>query len=139
MIQLLEEKKLKKSDFIVTENYHIRLQENTAKMLIDRIKANFNCRSLYKKRNSTYDTILQDNVQQLANYLLDKSKKLEFDIPVVRISRNVDLEIRETLLSISPDQRKELGINKSTLWYIQKNLRDGKRIQIYDKVQTKMK
>jgi hypothetical protein len=27
-----------------------------------------------------------------------------------------------------PEQRKELGINKSTLWYIRKNLREGKKI-----------
>ncbi|MEM0106857.1 MAG: CRISPR-associated endonuclease Cas1, partial [Candidatus Micrarchaeaceae archaeon] len=31
VIQLLEEKKLKKTDFIVTENYNIRLRENTVK------------------------------------------------------------------------------------------------------------
>jgi CRISP-associated protein Cas1 len=34
VIELLEEKKLKKSDFIVTENYHIRLKEQTSNMLI---------------------------------------------------------------------------------------------------------
>lgn len=38
VIELLEEKKLKKNDFIVTENYHIRLRENTAKLLIEKIK-----------------------------------------------------------------------------------------------------
>ena len=32
--QLLEEKKLKKADFIVTESYNIRLRENTAKALM---------------------------------------------------------------------------------------------------------
>jgi len=35
VIQLLEEKKIKNSDFIITENYHTRLGENIAKMLID--------------------------------------------------------------------------------------------------------
>ena len=42
MIQLLEERKLKKSDFIVTENYNIRLRESTAKALIEKIRLNFN-------------------------------------------------------------------------------------------------
>ncbi len=38
VIQLLEEKKLKKSDFIVTENYNIRLRESTAKALIEKVR-----------------------------------------------------------------------------------------------------
>jgi len=42
VIQLLEEKKIKKSDFIITENYHTRLGENVAKMLIGKINSNFN-------------------------------------------------------------------------------------------------
>ncbi|MGH2611949.1 MAG: hypothetical protein ACRDFB_02740 [Rhabdochlamydiaceae bacterium] len=42
MIQLLDENRLSKSDFIVTENYHIRLREQTARLLIEKIKSNFN-------------------------------------------------------------------------------------------------
>jgi hypothetical protein len=29
-----------------------------------------------------------------------------------------------------PEQRKELGINKSRLWYIRKNLREGKKVKL---------
>jgi CRISPR-associated protein Cas1 len=39
---------------------------------------------------------------------------------------------------MTPEQRKELRINKSTLWYIQKNLRDGKKVKLYDKVRGKI-
>lgn len=39
-MQLLEEKKLKKSDYIVTENYHLRLKPATAEMLIEKIRLN---------------------------------------------------------------------------------------------------
>ena len=41
MIQLLEEKKIKKVDFIITENYHTRLGEDAAKLLIEKIKFKF--------------------------------------------------------------------------------------------------
>lgn len=30
------------------------------------------------------------------------------------------------------------GFNKSTLWYIQKNIRDGKKIELYVKVKLKV-
>jgi len=36
------------------------------------------------------------------------------------------------------DERKQLGINKSTLLYVQKNLKEGKTISMYDKVLSKI-
>ncbi len=39
---------------------------------------------------------------------------------------------------MTPEQRKELGINKSTLWYIQKNLREGKKVKLYYEVKAKI-
>lgn len=47
VIQLLEEKKTKKSDFIITENYHTRLGEDIAKLLIEKINSNFNILLIY--------------------------------------------------------------------------------------------
>jgi len=66
VIQLLEEKKIKKSDFIITENYHTRLGEDVAKLLIEKINSNFNAKYNYKNGKSySYQIILQDNLQQL--------------------------------------------------------------------------
>jgi CRISPR-associated protein Cas1 len=42
VLQLLEEKKLNKAKFIVTENSHLRVKPATAKMLLERISLNFN-------------------------------------------------------------------------------------------------
>ena len=39
---------------------------------------------------------------------------------------------------MTPEERKRLGINKSTLFYMKKNLQEGKSIKIYDKVLTKL-
>jgi len=39
---------------------------------------------------------------------------------------------------MTPEERKQLGINKSTLWYIKKNLKNNKSFKIYDKVLTKI-
>ncbi len=109
-----------------------------AKMLVDRIKANFNARTLYKGRNTTYDTILQDNVQQLAKYIQDKLKQLTFNIPIMQNYRNDDAEVRDYLLNITPEERRKLGINRNTLWYIKMNIREGKKIELYDKVKAQM-
>jgi hypothetical protein len=40
---------------------------------------------------------------------------------------------------MTPENRKKLGINKSTLFYMKKNIKDGKNIKIYDKIIKKIK
>ena len=138
VIQLLEYKKLKKSDFIITENYHTRLREKAAKLLIREIQSNFNCKMLYKNnKRYTYQNIMYDNVQSLANFITDK-KILEFGIPQIMIHRKDVLDVKERILNMTSEQRKSLGINKSTLWYMKKNMESGKKTKIYNKVLSKI-
>jgi len=37
-----------------------------------------------------------------------------------------------------PEKRKELKINKSTLWYQQKKIKEGKTIKVYSKTKVKI-
>ncbi len=138
VIKLLEEHKLKVSDWIVTDNYTYRLKEKTARMLINKIKETMNQRALYKESNCTYQNILFDNVRILAKYILSKQEKLKFNIPPIQIKRNDELPLRDRILSITPEQRKKLGIRKNTLWYMQKHIREGRKIKIYKKVMMKI-
>ncbi|WP_237265292.1 hypothetical protein [Thermoplasma sp. Kam2015] len=64
-----------------------------------------------------------ENVRELSRYILGKVKELEFRIPDIAMSRNDDIEMRNMVMSIDPDKRKELKINKSTLWYEQKKIK----------------
>lgn len=139
VIQVLEEDSLQKSDFIITENYHMRLRESGAKLLIEKIRLNFNHKVPYKGKHFAYQNILFDNIQQLANFISDKSKRMEFVVPKMEINRDDTILLRQKLLSMTPEQRKKLGINKSTLWYIKKNLQSKDKIKIYDKVLDKVR
>ena len=80
VIELLETR-LKKSDFIVTENYHIRLRPRTVRLMIEKIKDNFNKRYQFKSKQYTLDNILYENVRTLSNYISGKSKELNFNTP----------------------------------------------------------
>ena len=138
VIQLLEEKKLKKSDFIMTENYHIRLRDSTSKALIEKIRLNMNAKSSFKGRNATYQTILFENVRAIANFTVNKTKALSFDVPLIANRRNDIVDLQQHILSMSPAERKRLGINKSTLWYQKKRLIEKKSIKIYGKVLSRL-
>ena len=70
---------------------------------------------------------------------MEKKKEFELIIPKMRLNRNDNLELREKILNMTSDERKKLRINKSTLWYIKKNLSDDKTIQLYDKILLKIR
>ena len=131
VIQLLEDKKIKKSDFIVTENYNIRLTSKTARVLLDKITVNFNKTVEYKGKNHSYEFLLQDSTRNLEKYITGKTKELSFSTPEIKLDRMDSLRVIERIMSITPEKRKKLGINKSTLWYQQKKIRAGKVIKLY--------
>jgi len=70
---MVEEKKIKKGDFIITENYPTGLGEDVAKSLIEKINSNFNV--IYRHKNNkqhSYQIILQNDLQQLTNIKIEK-------------------------------------------------------------------
>lgn len=82
---------------------------------------------------------MQNNLRHLANFIVAKKKECVFDIPKLRLNRNDNLELREKILRMTTVERERLGINKSTLWYIKKNLSEGKNPKIYQKILLKIK
>jgi len=62
LIELLESG-LKKSDFITTGNYHIRLKPNTAKLLVEKIKNNFNQRYEFRNKQYALENIIFKNIR----------------------------------------------------------------------------
>ncbi len=79
-----------------------------------------------------------ENVRKLSRYISGKSKELVFKIPDIAIPRNDDIEIRNRIMSIDSEERKALKINKSTLWYQQKKIKEGKTIRVYRKTRVRM-
>ena len=137
VIELLETG-LKKSDFITTENYHIRLKPNTAKLLIEKIKENFNKRYEFRNKQHTLENIMFENIRELSRYILGKGMEIKFNIPNIKIQRNDDIKMRNKIMATEPEKRKELKINKSTLWYQQRKIKEGKTLKVYNKTKVKM-
>ncbi|MEM3503970.1 MAG: hypothetical protein QW134_07080 [Nitrososphaeria archaeon] len=106
--------------------------------MIEKIKLNFNARALYNSKYYSYQNVLYENVRLLANYIMGESSKLQFNVPEFRIKREDSTDIRNKVLSLTPQDRKRLGINKSTLWYMQNNIKARKKIKIYRKLRNKL-
>jgi hypothetical protein len=56
-----------------------------------------------------------ENIRELGRYIFGNTKQLEFSIPEIEIKRNDNSQIRERIMLIDPEKRKEVKINKSTL------------------------
>ena len=69
VIQLLEEKKIKKFDFIITENYHTRLGEDMENKLIEKINEAGNTGALYGE-NYNRIPIPQSEIDKLNGVLV---------------------------------------------------------------------
>ncbi|MEM3431654.1 MAG: CRISPR-associated endonuclease Cas1 [Candidatus Micrarchaeia archaeon] len=136
VIQLLEDKKLTKSSFILTENYHIRLRPETSKLLIEKFKLNMNKKYEYRGKQYALETIIFETVRKLANYISGNTKTLDLGSPEFRIE-HIDSEMRDKILAMTPEERKAKHINKSTLWYQKKMLKEGKAIKVYVKTREK--
>jgi len=83
--------------------------------------------------------LLVNSLLSIPRIMPEVWKWLEFSIPGIAIKRNDNSQVRDKIMSIDPEKRKELKINKSTLWYQQKRIKEGKTIKIYHKTEMKIK
>ena len=79
-----------------------------------------------------------ENIRELSKYVLGKAMEMKFNIPNINIERNDNTEMRNEIVSIDPEKRKELKINKSTLWYQQRKIKEGKTIKVYNKTRVRI-
>ena len=49
-----------------------------------------------------------ENMGELSKYITGNSKNLEFSIPEIEIKRNDNSQVRDKIMSINPEKRKEL-------------------------------
>ena len=115
------------------------MRHDTAKLLIEKIKNNFNKRFEFKNKQYTLETIMFENVRELSRYISGKIKTLDFKIPDMDTSRNDTIDVRNKIMSIDPEKRKALKINKSTLWYQQRKIKEGKTLKVYHKTLVNIK
>ena len=46
--------------------------------------------------------------------------------------------MKQSIMPIDPEKRSALKINKTTLWYEQKKIKEGKTIKLYNKTKVRI-
>lgn len=83
IVQALEDGMFSKSDFITTENYHIRIRPKGVQKLVHRLDESFSQTVKYQGKNYQWNTIMQAKTLELSQYLQGKRKCLDFGKPIV--------------------------------------------------------
>lgn len=138
IINGLEKGIFNKKDFIRTENYNIKLRPSGAKKLVKEVETQLNKTINYLGRQHSWSFTITLKAQELAHYLLDKRKDIDFSLPIIKLERKDDHELREKILKLSYSEAKKLGIGKSSLWYMKHNAMSNRPFKIYNKIKERL-
>lgn len=136
VLELLRDGKLdRKADFIVTEQYHIRLRPTAVKAIIERMSANFNRKVTVGGRNYSYETLVRESARKLARTLLEPKAQFDLSVPfAVGESGHLATDTAERVASMTYAEARRLGISKAGLWDMKRRAREGKPLRLYRKV-----
>ncbi|MDA3854725.1 MAG: CRISPR-associated endonuclease Cas1 [Candidatus Woesearchaeota archaeon] len=138
VIELLEANVFKKSDFIRTESYALRLRPTGAKKLIEGINKGFNKKIKYESKMITMSYHLMLKVRDLSQFLQGNRIKLDFNTPDFGFDRVDSDDVREKIKKITYKQWVELGFSKGSLHHLKQNVDSERSFEIKKHVQERL-
>lgn len=117
---------------LLLSEFGISISVDGRKLVINKHKNNK--KIVFYPHQMAYDNVMLENIRLLAKFLENGGKVLDFEIPEIKPYRNDDIELRNRIMAITPEDKKKLKINKSTLWYRQKKIKENKTLKVYDGV-----
>jgi CRISPR-associated protein Cas1 len=129
----------RKRDFIVTENFHVRLRPTAAHLLMDRLSANMNRKVTLRGRNYSYETLVSEGARGLARNLTDPGCRFDLSMPfAVGESGHVDTDLRDRVGTMTYAEARQLGISKAGLFDMKRRAATGKPLKLYRKVSARL-
>jgi CRISPR-associated protein Cas1 len=140
VIEVLRDGKLdRKKDFIVTENYHVRLRTSAAKVIIDRLSANMNRKTSVKSRSFAFETLVLESARKLARHLAEPKAGFDLRYPFGADEAGyVAPDLKDRVRSMNYADARELGISKAGLWDMKRRAAEGKPLRLYRKMASKV-
>jgi CRISP-associated protein Cas1 len=129
----------RKRDFIVTENYHVRLRPTAANALIERLSANMNRKVLVGGRSFAFETLVVESARKLARHLTAATAVLELSYPfAVGESGHVETDLRKKVAAMTYAEGRALGISKAGLFSMKRRAKEGKPLRLYSTVRSRL-
>ena len=138
VISLIESEKMDNKDFIRTESYSLRLKPSGAKKITEEFNKWMNRKTPYQKQSVMWSYALLLKTRELAQYLVEKKKTVDFCKPEYTIARLDSEDIRQKILNISYTDWENMGFSKGTLHYMKKNAEADKPFTLNSHVKERL-
>jgi len=126
-------------DFYFTgDDYRYRLEPEAKQRFLDLLRERFNTGIRCNGRALKWDTVIEQKTAELGHHLAGRTGKLSFSEPSPTLGRLDSLELRSRILDLSQLKAKKLGIGKSILHYLRRNVVQQRPFAIYRKVRMKL-
>jgi len=102
------------------------------------LRERFNSGVRYRDRVLKWDTVIEQKTLELGRFLVRRTSGLDFSEPSPNLHTTDDRELRRRILALSQSEAHRLGIRKSTLHYLRRNVRERPSLKAYGKVRKKL-
>jgi CRISPR-associated protein Cas1 len=140
VVEVLRDGKLdRKADFIVTENYHIRLRPKAAGAILDRLSANMNRKVTVNGRSMSYETAVSEVARRLGKHLTDPKVRFDLSMPfAVGESGHVETDLKNRVAAMTYAEGRSLGISKAGLFAMKRRAAEGRPLRLYRKTAARV-
>ena len=126
-------------DFYFTgDDYRYRFEPEAKEQFLDLLRERINSKVRYKGRALKWNTVIEQKTVELGRHLIGRNGGLDFSEPSPNLHRADDEELRRRILSLTRQEAQRLGIGKSTLHRLRKNVRSHSSFTVYHKVREKI-
>lgn len=129
LVELLSMKEITKQDFTFFEDFRMLIKDKAKDKLVNRF--NYNLSRRIKLGTQAFQVVnaIDRYILSFKHSLLTGKKWVS--LPNLVIERNDNIKLRQEIISMTPKERKQRAINKSTLWYQQQAIKRGKARKLY--------
>jgi len=124
--------------YFEAEDYRLRIKPPLLDRYAELLREQFNSGVSCDGKRLTWDTLICRKCQELGQYLLRKTASFSLTSPSPVLERSDSHRLREKILSLSQSEAHKLGIGKSTLHYLRRNVRSHHSFRVYRKVQRRI-
>ncbi|NPE30342.1 CRISPR-associated endonuclease Cas1 [Methanococcoides sp. SA1] len=126
VINLIEKGVMDSKDFIRTESFSLRLRPTGARKLTAEFNNIMNSKVEYRKKNSSWGSVLLVKTRELSHQLVGKRKTIDFSNPVYVGERDDTDLLRKKIIDMSYTEWKKMRFSKGNLYYMKQNARSEK-------------
>jgi CRISP-associated protein Cas1 len=127
-------------DFYFTgDDYRYRFEPEAKERFLEFLREQFNSGVRYKGRGLKWDTVIEQKTVEFGRYLAGRNGTLDFSEPSPSLPRAECGDLRTRILSLSQAKAKRLGIGKSTLHHLRKNVRSRRSFRVYQSTRERLR